>query len=362
MGSLLSRCSSRTSTSSWDFLPPLEDADLPDEPPLRAAYEQPLTAEELDWSIQLDAAERIDALIKVDRQLCALEACKQQLLASIADHDSSTQHWWVEEVAAALRMSSGAARSLLAGAQQLTHRLPRTFELLRCGELGPGHAAAIVRGSWSLPDDLLPQLEERVLPHAGEQSVPGVKQSVARAVLALDPATAEQKHSRAPADRSVRLASSDHGMAWLMALLPAVDAKAMYARLDAAARALPPTIRGPSINCAPTLSLTASCTASMGGYPSHHGRQPTVEVLIPLTTLVGQDTLAGANAVPLANGVSSGGNEICRVGLAQRTLIWAAAQDIAAAVFPPRPAPVRPPGYLGHVLLGGDERLGARPG
>lgn len=276
--------------SEWDFLPPLDDADRTDEPPLRAGRPPEPTGGDSDWDLaELDAAERVDALIELERQLCALDARKQQLLALIADTDASIDRWSVEEVGTALRLTGGAARSALAAAQQLTRRLPATFEQLRAGRIGRGQAAAIVRGSWSLPDELLPQLERRVLPHAGAQSVTGVKQSVARAVLALDPASAEQQHQRARADRSVRLASSDHGMAWLMTLLPAVDAKALYARLDGAARTAPADDQRTVEQLRADALVNGVLRGIEGELPAEHGRQPQVELLVPLSTLVGHD-------------------------------------------------------------------------
>ncbi len=277
--------------SEWEFLPPLDEAALPEEPPSR--YTEEPTGPSWDapvWDItELSAAERLDALVELDRQLCALEAQKQQLLALIADRDSSAKHWSIEEIAAALKLSGGAARAVLAGAQQLVHRLPATHDALRCGAIGPGHVAAIVRGSYVLPDELLSDLEQRVLPRAGEQSVPGVRQSVARAVLALDPATAEQKHERARAERSVRVSPADHGMAWLMALLPAVDAQAVFTRLDAAARRAPAD-DARTLDQRRADALVDGVLARLDGeLPTRHGRQPQIEVLIPLTTLIGQD-------------------------------------------------------------------------
>lgn len=274
--------------SEWNFLPPLDDAALPIDPP--SQYPVGLTVSFDDWDIaELDVAERIDALVELDRQLGAIEAQKQQLLAFIADRDSSSKHWSVEEVGAALRLSGGAARALLAGAQQLVHRLPGTHDALRSGRISAGHVAAIVRGSYALPDELLSALEARVLPRAGEQSVPGVRQSVARAVLALDPLTAEQKHERARTDRSVRINPADDGMAWLMALLPAADAQAIFTKLDAAAR------RAPADDLRTMAQLRADALVDGvlagvdGEMPHQHGRQPQIEVLIGLTTLIGQD-------------------------------------------------------------------------
>lgn len=279
--------------SEWDFLPPLDDADLPPAPRFdHQSDDHGYKAGDGEFAA-LDAVGRLDALIALDRQLCALEARKRELLAVIADLDSTRHHWSVEEVGAALRLSGGATRGRLAGAQQLVHHLPATLAQLRDGQLSPDHAEAIVRGSYRLPDSMLPKFEERVLARAGEQTVPGLKQSVARAVVALDPGRAEQRHQRALADRSVRIASGDDGMAWLMALLPAEDAHAIYARLDSAARAAVAgaadddrTLEQRRADLLVATVLHAE-KAEKAELPTWQGRSPVVEVVVPLTSLVG---------------------------------------------------------------------------
>jgi hypothetical protein len=87
-----------------------------------------------------------------------------------------------------------------------------------------------------LADELLPEYEARVLKRAGEQTLSQLKQSVKRAVLRLDPATAEQRRLRAKADRNIRVADAGEGMGWLVMLLPIDQAKACYTRADAIAR------------------------------------------------------------------------------------------------------------------------------
>ena len=52
-------------------------------------------------------------------------------------------------------------------------------------------------------------------------------------MLRFDPASAEERRQRAAEDRCVRVSDAGDGMAWLSQLLPAPQAQACYARLDA---------------------------------------------------------------------------------------------------------------------------------
>ncbi|MEO6701986.1 MAG: DUF222 domain-containing protein, partial [Jatrophihabitantaceae bacterium] len=231
---------------AWDWLPPPPDeSDLADRPPCEP---DPIASDYLDIAElssagfeRLDQAAQVDALVAIDGQLAWLAAQQQHLLALIAAGDSSSERWCVEEVGAALRLSGGLARSRLKTAEQLYRRLPGTFVALRGGKISLDQARVITEHSFELPDERLPGFEQRVLARAADQSLAQTRQSAKRAALAADPATAEVRHRRALADRHVRFAPADDGMAWLLALLPAAEAQAMHARLDTAARHLPPT-------------------------------------------------------------------------------------------------------------------------
>lgn len=263
--------------SEWEFLPPLDDADLPSCPP-----------DEFDLSV-LDETQLVDVLVAVQRQQSALAAREAEVLALINVRDSSEKHWLTEEVGAVMRVAGGVARGRLASADQLARRLPRTFAALREGGLSPAQATALTQGSFELPDEVLAEYEDRLLARAGDQSLTGLRRSIRRAVIALDPATAEQKATVARNDRHVRFVEADYGMTWLYALLPAADAKAIYARLDGAAR-LAPADEPCTMDQLRADALTTGILKGITGeLPTEHGRQPAINVLVPLSTLVGQD-------------------------------------------------------------------------
>src|SRR5690348_15936433 len=121
--------------SEWDFLPPLDEAALPDQPPLELvlvewpepaasalvfadpadatldraealdqglAWQRPGLAESvrlaaLDYT-NLTAAERIDTLAAQQRLQSWWSARQLSLLALVSARDSSAKHWCVEEV------------------------------------------------------------------------------------------------------------------------------------------------------------------------------------------------------------------------------------------------------------------------
>jgi hypothetical protein len=316
--------------SEWDFLPPLELDSLPDEPPPEPDAYDGVTigsglgsirfadngVADLGYAVcqdlvsvhpglvelamlgstdfdTLNAIERVDALVAVDKQQAWLEARKQELLATIATKDSSDKHWCIEEIGAALGLSGAAARTKLANAEQLVVRLPETLSALSAGTISGAQATAITQTSFVLSDELLPAFENRVLARADEQSLTAITRSAKRAALSLDPATAQQKRQRAVADRHVRISPSEDGMAWLLALLPAADASAIYARLDGAAR----TAAHNEVRTMDQLRADALVdgvlTSIDGKLPAEQGRRPGINVTVSLNALLGKNAEPG---------------------------------------------------------------------
>jgi hypothetical protein len=241
----------------------------------------------------LTAAERVDALIVLEQQRAWLDGLQQQLLAEVAVHDTSREKWAREEVAAALGLAPVTAGSRLKNAEQLVTRLPETLDALLAGRIKCMQATAITEASYILADQLLPAFEDRVLTRAPEQTLSQLKQSVRRAVLRFDPASAEQRRQRAAADRSVRISDAGDGMAWLTALLPAPQAHACYARLDAAARLAPAEDPRTLDQLRADLFIDAVLTGLSGELPTAHGLQPHIGVLVSLETLSGVEDEPG---------------------------------------------------------------------
>ena len=313
----------------WDFLPPLDDVSLPDAPPPElvliewqepgaptVVFADPADAtmdpaqalrEGVAWARPglaemtrlgslrfetLDAAGRLDALADHERQLAWWSARQQSLLSLISIRDSSEKHWCVEEVGCALRLPGPAAQSTLKNAERL-RQLPGTAMALAEGRIAPPQAAAIVEASFELPDAVLPDYEARVLRRAHHQSTPQLKRTAKRAALQLDPASAEVKHQRSVADRHVRLVAAEHGMAWLIAFLPAAEARLAYGRIDGAARLAPRDDSRTMDQLRADALVNGVLNGISGDLPTAQGHQPSINVTVALSTLLGQDEEAG---------------------------------------------------------------------
>ena len=148
----------------------------------------------------------------------------------------SVSEFAVDEIAAALRLSRVAAGNRLHVAVEVAERLPETGAALRRGDLDLPKVRRIVEATTPLPAEAVSLVERQVLPRAATQTASQLRASLARAVLAVDPADAEERHRRAVADRRVCITPQDDGMAELWALLPADGAAAIRHALDVVAR------------------------------------------------------------------------------------------------------------------------------
>lgn len=131
------------------------------------------------------------------------EAAQLRVLAAIQDGDDSPLGLGQEGVSLALQVPLRAAQAKLAQARTLVTELPQTLAAVAAGSISAGHANVLAEAVWRLPDDpgLPAALEAAVMPPvlaAGCVTVPQLLRRVRRAILALDPSTAEQRHQRAP--------------------------------------------------------------------------------------------------------------------------------------------------------------------
>src|SRR6185437_3609520 len=193
---------------------------------------------------ELSAGEQIDLLAVFEEQRRWFDAAELRLLAAIQAEENSGLGMGQEGVSMALQLPLRTAQVKLAQASTLVNELPATLAAVADGTISAAHANVLAEALWRLPDDpaLPAALEQAVLPPvlaAACITVPQLRRRVRRAVLALDPSTAEQRHQRAVADRRVEYHPGDDGMASLIALLPAPEAQLLYDRLTTAAKLLP---------------------------------------------------------------------------------------------------------------------------
>ena len=122
-------------------------------------------------------------------------------------------------------------------ATSLRRRLPATLAALEAGDICYRQAAHLVAAVRDLDDDAATAVEARVLGRAGEQTVAEFRRSVARAVLAVDPASAADRHQKAVAARTIERMGQPDGMESFWATMPASVSRDFWAALTADAKA-----------------------------------------------------------------------------------------------------------------------------
>jgi hypothetical protein len=276
---------------------------------------------------ELSAAGQLNAVLGWERVTAWVAARQQRLLAACAGDATprpADRNWIREEVACALSISLGTAGQRLALARELS-RLPRTVELLDVAAISPAHARVLAQAVLVLDDAGASAVEQRVLVRAPEQDVALFTRSVRRAVLAADPASAQQRRNRALADRCVSIRPQPDGMAGLWGVLPAEGAAAvdtlLHALADRARREQPDDGRTheqrradalvdlaasgltrrpgvePMREGAPPIEDGPASDAGQAldrhGLPMWQGIRPRVQVTVALSTLLALDEQPG---------------------------------------------------------------------
>ena len=239
---------------------------------------------------RLSAAERIDLLQLLEEQRNWLEAAQARVLAVIEEADTTELGLAQEEVSLALTIPPRTAQARLKTAHSLMRELPATLRLLAAGKITGRHAQLITETSWRLPPEVVARFEARVAERAGQQTLGQLRQSLRRAAIALDPATAQARHLRALADRRVGFQAAEDGMVELPVLLGAAEGQLIYTRLTAAAALLPAA--DPRTMDQKRADLLVDAVLSglpAGALPRMQGRRPAIQVVVSADTLLGLD-------------------------------------------------------------------------
>lgn len=255
------------------------------------------------WSLdsfELSGAGRVDVLVALQELGSWADAQSMRLMAAMGEEAELHEREFVaDEIACALRITNSAAASRLDLSDQLARRLPHTMRALESGCITLQHARVVTDEVRNLPDDLAICVEAAVLPKAEKQTPPQLRAAVRRAVLAVDPRAAEERHAIAVHERRVCHRPVENGMAEVWALLPADGAAALMTRLDAEADRLKVVDadcgarRTADQRRADALTQLAAQGLLDPTLPRWQGRRASVQVTISATTLLGADDQPG---------------------------------------------------------------------
>lgn len=142
------------------------------------------------------------------------------------------------ELAAALRVTEHAAGGLLAQAEALVHRYPSVLDSLAHARITERHADVLVEALDAIEPGYRDEIVARGLALAENEPLGVYRRSLRRLVDAVRSAGLAERHEAALAARRVVVELAEDGMAWLSALIPAVEARAIHTRLTAMSKVI----------------------------------------------------------------------------------------------------------------------------
>jgi hypothetical protein len=199
------------------------------------------------------------------------------------------------ELAAGLGLSAAAAGLRVDFAAALT-RLPGTRAALTAGRIDAVKARAIADSTAPLDDATAVAVETRVLHRASTQTAPMLRAALRRAVIAADPAAAEQRRATAVTDRGVWREAIGDGLSRLEWVAPSEQIEAAHQWISALAERARDGDRGGNGPVRTLDQCRSDVLADIADHalrhqalPRRHGRAPQIQVVVAASTLLGLD-------------------------------------------------------------------------
>ena len=281
----------------------------------------------------LPAPARIDYLTALERQMSWLQAMMQRAIVAVAGEEggksddifTGVDDAEREDVATALRMSTGTAQIRIDVARTLVNHLPNVCSALAMGEISPAHATVIARESASaIRDGMGPahiySIEQSALAYAEFHTPTQVANKVRTTIAKLAPEPFEEIAERARDTRRVSCFREVDGLSTIVAILPAEDAQIVMKAIEnfihaqVASETISTEHRSMDMKRADALTSIATWSLQQSTVDVKLHRRPvTVNVTIDLPTLLGlaenPGQLAGYGAIPasVARALASNG-------------------------------------------------------
>lgn len=197
----------------------------------------------------LNPPDRVDYLAALERQSGWLQSLLQIAIVAVAGAEaafdrgrySSVDDPAREEIASTLNLAPVTAQSRIDVARVLTQHLPATCAALSNGEISSAQATVIARESATLirrgihPVQLR-YLESTAIAYSEFHTPAQVTHKVRSMVAKMEPEEFEVEAAEAVQGRRVTLTAQPHGMAQILALLPAAEAQTIWLAIDKLAR------------------------------------------------------------------------------------------------------------------------------
>jgi hypothetical protein len=243
-------------------------------------------------------------------EIAALYASREDMPAFLTDPAAvePLREFVAAEIAAALHLAPTTAQDLLDDAVDLVERVPAVHAALTAGRIDYRTARVLAEETVPVSHEHLAAVVAGALGRAAAGGTAAqVRAFTRRAALRLDPVTATRREAAAVAGRRVERGRAFDGVAEITALLPIADADALWATVDAAARALPATLADGSADQRSLDDKRADVLVALITRPDTVPPPPVryADVVIPISALTG--TAPGDPAPEAAGGGGGSG-------------------------------------------------------
>jgi hypothetical protein len=144
----------------------------------------------------------------------------------------------VQELMLALNWTQYRAEMDTTRAVALIRRMPVALQMLRDGKTDDEHVRVLEEALRDLPDERAGEVDARLSPRMTAMTTQDVREAARRIVIRLDPDAAERRRQRNEKKaRAVTWSNDDHTATFALDRIPAADAAAAKARVNAIARA-----------------------------------------------------------------------------------------------------------------------------
>jgi len=182
--------------------------------------------------VTMQAAQRLIGVNVLRREALAEAARRGRVLTDVVERSLRL------EVAAALRITESEAAAMLMMGEALVDRFPTVLDSFAGARMTERHAQALVDAA----ETIEPEFREQILPAAielAEAQPVGIFRRRLRALIeTVRAATLTERHEEAIRRRRVVLQTDHDAMTWVMTLMPAVEAQAIWDRATRMAKVI----------------------------------------------------------------------------------------------------------------------------
>lgn len=223
-----------------------------------------------------------------ERLIAHLLAAQYADAAELSAHYPGCHDFLPAEIALALSCTESSAQRLLGAAEAFRDKIPATLAALSSGAINETRAAAILTATIPCDPDVAHRVEAAVLPGAASVTAPTVRRRCERAIIAIDPQGAQDRHERRKRERYVSRWAESDGMASLRLYSTAEDVTEIWHAITIAADQAKTPGDGRDLGNRRVDALVDLCTTAMEGERGH----------VPSGTVVGAGAGTRSGADP----------------------------------------------------------------